>query len=145
MDDTSSMYLYVKLNWDVNRFILTKNKDYMNSTSYEYRDMSAHLCPWECRLSVGKPFLRRPCQHIHVNLAHNQLTVSKHTLSASRICRKNFFSAFCNLAVHSAPARAGTSGTCSGHCSGLFRRYSGCMEVLELRYEWTLVVKRKSP
>ena len=41
MDQTSSMYLYVKLNWDANRFLPTENKDCMNSTSYEYRNISA--------------------------------------------------------------------------------------------------------
>ena len=41
MDKTSSMYLYVKLNWDANRFLPTKSKDGMNSASYEYRNMSA--------------------------------------------------------------------------------------------------------
>ena len=27
MDNTSSMYLYVKLNWDANRFLPTESKD----------------------------------------------------------------------------------------------------------------------
>ena len=43
MDKTSSMYLYVKLNWDANRFLPAESKDCMNSTSYEYRNMSAKL------------------------------------------------------------------------------------------------------
>ena len=34
MDNTSSMYLYVKLNWDANRFLPTESKDCMNSASY---------------------------------------------------------------------------------------------------------------
>ena len=41
MDKTSSMYLYVKLNWDANRFWPAESKDCMNSASYEYRNMSA--------------------------------------------------------------------------------------------------------
>ena len=41
MDNTSSMYLYVKLNWDANRFLPVESKDCMNSASYEYRKMSA--------------------------------------------------------------------------------------------------------
>ena len=34
MDKTSSMYLYVKLNWDANRFLPAESKDCMNSASY---------------------------------------------------------------------------------------------------------------
>ena len=41
MDKTSSIYLYVKLNWDANRFLPAESKDCMNSASYEYRNMSA--------------------------------------------------------------------------------------------------------
>ena len=41
MDKTSSMYLYVKLNRDANRFLPAESKDCMNSASYEYRNMSA--------------------------------------------------------------------------------------------------------
>ena len=41
MDKTSSMYLYVKLNWDANRFLPAESKDCMNNASYEYRNMSA--------------------------------------------------------------------------------------------------------
>ena len=41
MDNTSSMYLYVKLNWDANRFLPAESKDCMNSASYDYRNMSA--------------------------------------------------------------------------------------------------------
>ena len=41
MDKTSSMYLYVKLNWDASRFLPAESKDCMNSASYEYRNMSA--------------------------------------------------------------------------------------------------------
>ena len=33
---TSSMYLYMKLNWDANRFLPVESKDCMNSASYEY-------------------------------------------------------------------------------------------------------------
>ena len=33
------MYLYVKLNWDANRFLPVESKDSMNSDSYEYRNM----------------------------------------------------------------------------------------------------------
>ena len=40
MDKTSSMYLYVMLNWDANRFLPTESEDCMNSASYEYRNMS---------------------------------------------------------------------------------------------------------
>ena len=36
MDKTSSMYLYVKLNWDANRFLPAESKDCMNSASYEW-------------------------------------------------------------------------------------------------------------
>ena len=36
MDNTSSIYLYVKLNWDANRFLQAESKDCMNSASYEY-------------------------------------------------------------------------------------------------------------
>ena len=41
MDKTYSLYLYVKLNWDANRFLPAESKDCMNSASYEYRNMSA--------------------------------------------------------------------------------------------------------
>ena len=41
MDNTSSMYLYVKLNWDANRFLPAESKDCLNSASYENRNMSA--------------------------------------------------------------------------------------------------------
>ena len=41
MDKTSSMYLYVKLNWDANRFLPAERKDCMNYASHEYRNMSA--------------------------------------------------------------------------------------------------------
>ena len=41
MDKTSSMYLYVKLNWDANRFLPAESKGCMNSASYEYRNKSA--------------------------------------------------------------------------------------------------------
>ena len=41
MDNSSSMYLYVKLNWDANRFLPVESKNCMNSASYEYRIMSA--------------------------------------------------------------------------------------------------------
>ena len=41
MDNTSSMYLYVKLNWGANRFLPVESKNCMNSASYEYRNMSA--------------------------------------------------------------------------------------------------------
>ena len=41
MEKTSSMYLYVKLNWDANRFLPAESKDCMNPASYEYRNMSA--------------------------------------------------------------------------------------------------------
>ena len=40
MDKTSSI-LYVKLNWDANRFLPAESKDCMKSASYEYRNMSA--------------------------------------------------------------------------------------------------------
>ena len=36
MDNTSSMYQYVKLNWDANRFLPVESKDSTNSASYEY-------------------------------------------------------------------------------------------------------------
>ena len=39
MDNMSSMYLYVKLNRDANRFLSVESKDCMNSASY--RNMSA--------------------------------------------------------------------------------------------------------
>ena len=35
------MFLYVKLNWDVNHFLPVESKDCMNSASYEYRNISA--------------------------------------------------------------------------------------------------------
>ena len=64
MDNTSSMYLYVKLNRDASRFLPAESKDGMNSASYEYRNMSTRrehrLCPWKCRLSGEKPFPRTP-------------------------------------------------------------------------------------
>ena len=41
MDNTSSMYLYVKFNLDANRFLPFESKDCMISVSYEYRNMSA--------------------------------------------------------------------------------------------------------
>ena len=41
MDNTSSMYLYVKLNFDANRFLPVESKDCMHSASYEYRNKSA--------------------------------------------------------------------------------------------------------
>ena len=39
----SSMYRYVKLNWDANCFFPVESKDRMNSASYEYRNMSARI------------------------------------------------------------------------------------------------------
>ena len=36
MDNTSSMYLYVKLNLDANRFLPVESKAYMNSAAHEY-------------------------------------------------------------------------------------------------------------
>ena len=41
MDNSSSMYRYVKLNWDANRLLPVESKDCMNSASYESRNMSA--------------------------------------------------------------------------------------------------------
>ena len=41
MDNTSSIYLYVKLNWDANRFLPAGSKDCMNSASCDYRNMTA--------------------------------------------------------------------------------------------------------
>ena len=41
MDKSWSMYIYVKLNWDANRFLPAKSKDCMKYASYEYRSMSA--------------------------------------------------------------------------------------------------------
>ena len=41
MDNTYSMYLYVKLNWDANRCRPIESNDCMNSASYEYSNMSA--------------------------------------------------------------------------------------------------------
>ena len=38
MDNASSMYPYMKLNCDANRFLPTESKDCMNSSSYEYRN-----------------------------------------------------------------------------------------------------------
>ena len=42
--DTVSMYLYLKLNWDSNRFLPTESKDCMNSASYEYRKERGTVC-----------------------------------------------------------------------------------------------------
>ena len=41
MDNTSSMYLYVKLNLDANRFLPAESKYCTNSASYKYINMSA--------------------------------------------------------------------------------------------------------
>ena len=41
MDKTSSMYLYVKLNWDANRFLPAESKDCMNSASYKQKQYDA--------------------------------------------------------------------------------------------------------
>ena len=41
IDNASSMYLYVKLNWDANFFFPVQSKYCMNSASYGYRNMSA--------------------------------------------------------------------------------------------------------
>ena len=42
MDNTSLMFLYVKLNWDAyRRFLPAESKDCMISASYEYRNISA--------------------------------------------------------------------------------------------------------
>ena len=41
MDNTSSMYLYINLNWDANRFLPVESKDCMNSALCEYRNISA--------------------------------------------------------------------------------------------------------
>ena len=35
------MYLYVTLNCDANHFLPAESKDYINSASYEFRNMSA--------------------------------------------------------------------------------------------------------
>ena len=37
MDNTSSMYLYVKLNWDASCLLPAESKDCMIAASYEYR------------------------------------------------------------------------------------------------------------
>ena len=51
MNKTSSMYLYVKLNWDANRFLPAESKDCMNSASYEF------ICVFECNFSYQEiPF-----------------------------------------------------------------------------------------
>ena len=47
IDSTSSMYLYVKLNWDFIFFSVESN-DCINSASYEYRNMSATKGPPFC-------------------------------------------------------------------------------------------------
>ena len=41
MNKTSSMYLYVKLNWDAYIFLPAESKDFMNSASHKHRNMSA--------------------------------------------------------------------------------------------------------
>ena len=41
LGDNTSMYLYVKLNWDANRLLPAESKDCLNSASYENRNMSA--------------------------------------------------------------------------------------------------------
>ena len=41
MENTSSMYLYVKLNLIANRFLPVEGKERINSASYEYKNMSA--------------------------------------------------------------------------------------------------------
>ena len=60
MGKTSSMYLYVKLNWDANRFLPAESKDCMNSASYEYRNMSARrgaqFVPMGIPIICWKPF-----------------------------------------------------------------------------------------
>ena len=43
IDNTSSMYLYVKLNWDAYFFFPIESKECMKSASYEYRKMSARI------------------------------------------------------------------------------------------------------
>ena len=62
--NTSSMYLYVKLNWAANRFLPVESKDCMNSASYEYTHMSARrgaqFVPTGMPISCWKPFPRRP-------------------------------------------------------------------------------------
>ena len=54
MDNTPSMYLYVKLNWD--SYIPVESRDCIDITSYVYRNMSAKggqlSNPMKCRLSV---------------------------------------------------------------------------------------------
>ena len=52
MDKTKSMFLYVKLNWDANRFLPAKSKDCMNSASYEYSNMSARRGTYFVRIRL---------------------------------------------------------------------------------------------
>ena len=45
MDNTSSMCLYVKLNWDANRFLSAESEDWVNSASYEEKKEEIWLSP----------------------------------------------------------------------------------------------------
>ena len=64
MDNMSSMFLYVKLNWDSNRFLPVESKDCMNSASYEYRDMSARRGAQFVPMGMPKCINQRPGGHL---------------------------------------------------------------------------------
>ena len=69
------MHLSVRLNRDAHYFFPVECKDCMNSTSYEYKKMSARRggggqssYPLECRLSVGRLFPQKK----HGNIVNEQ-------------------------------------------------------------------------
>ena len=84
----------MKLNWDAHCFFPVESKvcvkECMNSAPYEYRKMSArigaHLCPLDCRLSVGKPSPPRPrkCCHLDTIACYLMLLSSMYLLFKSK-------------------------------------------------------------
>ena len=56
IDNTSSIYLYAKLNWDATRFLPAESKDCMNCASYDYSNMSARSGA-QC-VPIGMPIKR---------------------------------------------------------------------------------------
>ena len=70
MDKTSSMYLYVKLNWDANRFLRAESKDCMNSASYEYRNMSARRGAQFVPMGIADYLLENLSREDHENVVN---------------------------------------------------------------------------
>ena len=70
MDNTSSKYLYVTLNWDANRFLLVESKACMNSASYEYKNLSARTGAQVVPLENADYLLENLSCEVHENIVN---------------------------------------------------------------------------